>query len=104
MSETAVHAVYGAPPPALAEVPRGAIQVSPLVPGAADLDALRPASLTAGVVAAPPGTVERRYVLARLLQALAPGAPLTALAPKDKGGARLRKELEAFGCAVVESG
>jgi 16S rRNA (guanine1207-N2)-methyltransferase len=29
---------------------------------------------------------------------------LTALAPKHKGGARLRKELEDFGCAVVESG
>jgi 16S rRNA (guanine1207-N2)-methyltransferase len=56
------------------------------------------------VVAAPPGTVERRYVLARLLQALRPGAPLTALAPKEKGGARLRKELEAFGCVVAESG
>jgi 16S rRNA (guanine1207-N2)-methyltransferase len=48
--------------------------------------------------------VERRYVLARLLQCLAPGAPLTALAPKDKGGARLRKELESFGATVVESG
>jgi 16S rRNA (guanine1207-N2)-methyltransferase len=47
--------------------------------------------------------VERRYALAHLLQALAPGAPLTALAPKDKGGARLRGELEAFGCAVIES-
>jgi 16S rRNA (guanine1207-N2)-methyltransferase len=56
------------------------------------------------VVAAPPGTVERRYVLARVLEALSPGAPLTAMAPKEKGGARLRKELEAFGCAVAESG
>lgn len=104
MSEAAALAVYGAPPAALAEVPRGATQVSPLIPGAADLDELEAASLAGAVIAAPPGTVERRYALARLLQALGPGAPLTALAPKDKGGARLRKELEAFGCEVVESG
>jgi 16S rRNA (guanine1207-N2)-methyltransferase len=104
LSGAHVFCVYGAPPAALAEVPAGALQVSPLVPGADDLEALAPESLDGAVVAAPPGTVERRYVLARLLQALAPGAPLTALAPKEKGGARLRKELETFGCAVVESG
>lgn len=96
--------VYGAPPAGLAEVPAGAAQVSPLVPGALALEALEPGSLAGAVVAAPPGTVERRYVLARVLQALTPGAPLTVLAPKDKGGARLRKELEAFGCAVAETG
>ncbi len=104
MSEGAIVCVYGAPPAALAEAPRGAVQVSPLVPGAEDLDGLAPGSVSRAVVAAPPGTVERRYVLARLLQALAPGAPLTVLAPKDKGGARLRKELETFGCAVSETG
>jgi 16S rRNA (guanine1207-N2)-methyltransferase len=96
--------VYGAPPAALAEVPPGARQVSPLIPGAAELEAFAPASLSAAVVAAPPGTVERRYVLALSLCALRPGAPLTALAPKEKGGARLRKELEAFGCRVEEVG
>lgn len=96
--------VYGAPPAELAVVPSGAVQVSPLAPGGETLEALVPASLTGAVVAAPPGAIERRYVLARLLQSLLPGAPLTALAPKDKGGARLRKELEGFGCAVVESG
>jgi 16S rRNA (guanine1207-N2)-methyltransferase len=95
--------VYGAPPPALAEVPERAVQVSPMVPGARVLEAVAQASLAGAVVAAPPGTVERRYALARVLQALAPGAPLTAGAPKDKGGARLRKELEAFGCVVVET-
>ena len=52
---------------------------------------------------APPGTVERRYAVALGLRALAIGAPLILLAPKDKGGSRLRKELEAFGCAVVET-
>ncbi|MFC3068626.1 class I SAM-dependent methyltransferase [Phenylobacterium soli] len=104
MATGATTCVYGAPPAALAEVPAGAVQVSPLVPGAADLEALTPQSLAGAVVAAPPGTVERRYVLARLLAALAPGAPLTVLAPKDKGGSRLKKELEAFGCAVSETG
>jgi len=80
------------------------VQVSPLVPGGEALEALAPESLAGAAVAAPPGTIERRYVLARVLQALAPGAPLTALAPKEKGGARIAKELETFGCAVVESG
>jgi len=96
--------VYGAPPAALAEVPKGAVQVSPLVPGAQALEAMAPLSLDGAVIAAPPGTLERRYVLANLLKALRPGAPLVALAPKEKGGSRLRKELEAFGCAVAESG
>jgi 16S rRNA (guanine1207-N2)-methyltransferase len=95
---------YGAPPAALAEIPEGARQVSPLVPGATALESLTPQSLAAAVIAAPPGTIERRYVLALALRALKPGAPLTALAPKEKGGARLRKELEAFGCRVEEQG
>lgn len=103
MSGGAIFCVYGAPPAELAATPPGAIQVSPLAPGGQALEALGPASLAGAVVAAPAGVLERRYVLARLLQALAPGAPLTALAPKDKGGARLRKELEGFGCAVVEN-
>lgn len=96
--------VYGAPPPALAEVAPGAVQVSPLSPGAAALEALASSTLDGAVIAAPPGTLERRYALAQLLRALKPGAPLTALAPKEKGGARLRKELEAFGCTVAETG
>lgn len=96
--------VYGEPSAELAQVPHDAVQLSPLIPGAETLEALSPASLAGAVVAAPPGVLERRYVLARVLQALAPGTPLTALAPKDKGGARLRKELESFGAVVVESG
>ena len=100
----ALACVYGAPPSALAQPPEGARQVSPLVPGAEALEDLAPASLSAAVVAAPPGTVERRYALALILRALKAGAPLTALAPKEKGGARLRKELEAFGCQVEEEG
>ncbi len=50
----------------------------------------------------PPGTLERRYTLALALQSLAPGAPLLALGPKNKGGSRIRKELEGFGCQVEE--
>jgi 16S rRNA (guanine1207-N2)-methyltransferase len=52
--------VYGALPAALAEVPAGARQVSPLVPGAAALEDLPSAGLSAAGVAAPPGTNERR--------------------------------------------
>lgn len=103
MSEAATACVYGAPPPALATVPAGAVQVSPNAPGAARLEDLAPESLSTAVVAAPPGAVERRYVLALALRALRPGGRLIALAPKDKGGSRLRKELEAFGGTVVET-
>ena len=46
--------------------------------------------------------MERDFVLAHALRALRPGAPITAFAPKDKGGARLKKALEGFGCTVVE--
>ena len=103
MSDGATFCVYGAPPAGLADTPAGAVQVSPGVPGASRLEDLAPGSLSGAVVAAPPGAVERRYTLALALRALKPGAPLTALAPKDKGGARLRKELEAFGCSVEEA-
>lgn len=96
--------VYGAPPASLAIVPVGARQVSPLVAGAEPLEALAPGSLDAAVIAAPPGTIERRYVLALALRALTPGGRLTVLARKDKGGSRLRKELEGFGCRVEEEG
>ena len=97
-------AVYGLPPAGLARTPPGATQVSPLVPRAGALESIAPASLSAVVMAAPPGTVERRYALALALGALKPGGSLTALAPKDKGGARLRKEMEAFGCLVEDLG
>jgi 16S rRNA (guanine1207-N2)-methyltransferase len=55
------------------------------------------------VLLAPPGTVERRYTTALALRALAPGGMLTVLAPKDKGGSRLAKELKGFGCTVDET-
>jgi len=95
--------VYGTPPPDLAEVPRDAIQFSPLMPGAAALDKQPAGSLDGITLLAPPGTIERRYVLAQALRALKDGAPLAALAPNDRGGTRLRKELEAFGLDVNEA-
>jgi 16S rRNA (guanine1207-N2)-methyltransferase len=100
---TAAEAVHGAPPAELAAAGPGAIQVSPLVPGGAAIETLDDASLPRFVAQAPPGTLERRYLLAHALRALAPGGELVALAPKTLGGTRLRSELEAFGCAVTES-
>jgi len=93
--------LYGAPAPGLVEVPAGALQLSPLLPGSSDIAALPDASAEAAWVLAPPGTLERDFVLAHALRALRPGAPLTAFAPKDKGGSRLKKALEGFGCEVV---
>lgn len=99
---SATEAVYGAPPLELVQVPDAALQVSPLIPGAARLEDLAPGSLARMDVLAPAGTLERRYVLALGLRALRPGGLLTALAPKDRGGSRLGKELTGFGCAVHE--
>ena len=94
-----MNGIYGAPPRELADRPKDAVQVSPLWPGAQDLGN---AQLDSMIMLAPPGAVERRYVLAQTLRALAPGAMFTVMAPKDKGGSRLRKELESFGCGVAE--
>jgi 16S rRNA (guanine1207-N2)-methyltransferase len=95
--------VYGAPPAELAEAPEGSIQFSPLMPGSAALEAQGQDSLGRMIVLAPPGTVERRYTIALALKALAPGGKFIVLAPKDKGGSRLAKELKAFGCAISET-
>ena len=95
-------AVYGFPPPELAAVTPDARQVSPLVPGAETIEDIGDGALARFVVLAPPGTLDRRYVLAQALGALAPAGTLVALAPKTKGGARLGAELAAFGCRVRE--
>lgn len=50
----------------------------------------------------PSGAIEARYVLAQALRVLKPGGLLTAAAPKDKGGLRLKKTLAGFGCQVDE--
>ncbi|KMO36808.1 methyltransferase [Methylobacterium variabile] len=99
----APHGVYGHPPADLAEVPEGAVQLSPLVPGSTALEELGPGTLAGLTVLAPPGTLERRHALALSVRALSPGAPLTVLAPKDKGGSRLSRELAGFGCRLDES-
>ena len=96
--------VYGLPPPDVLQTPSGADQVSPLAPGSTRLEDVAEGDARALVIAAPPGTLERRYVLALALRALRPHAPLSVLAPKQKGGARLRQELEGFGCEVEELG
>lgn len=94
--------IYGAPAPGLIEAAKGALQLSPLVPGSTDIASLPDAAADSATVLAPPGTLERDFVLAQALRALKPGAPMTAFAPKDKGGSRLKKALEGFGCTVVE--
>ena len=98
-----IEGVYGAPPAELFSRDAGAIQFSPLVPGARSLDAWDEATLAGLTMLAPPGTIERRYAMAAALRALAPGAEFTVLALKTKGGARLAGELEGFGCTVIES-
>lgn len=95
--------LYGRPAPGLIDLPAEVEQVSPLIPGSRDLAGLPDASLEAAFVLAPPGTLERDFVLAHALRALTPGAELTAFAPKDKGGSRLKKALERFGCEVSET-
>ena len=103
MAKEMINGVYGAPPQDLVALGADTVQFSPLVPGAASLEALQPGSLAAMTILAPPGTIERRYVTALALRALVPGAPLTVLALKDKGGARIAKELKAFGCDAGET-
>ncbi len=98
----AASGLYGAPDPALAPLAPGAQQFSPFSPDSARLEDQDEGSLAALTVLAPPGAAERRYVLALALRALAPGGALTALAPKARGGSRLKGELEAFGCVVTE--
>jgi 16S rRNA (guanine1207-N2)-methyltransferase len=94
--------LYGAPGPGLIGVPKDTVQVSPLIPGSVDIATLADAAADSALILAPPGTLERDFVLAQALRALKPGASITAFAPKDKGGSRLKKTLEGFGCVVTE--
>lgn len=94
--------LYGRPP-AVFDPPGDAIQTSPLIPGSTALDSVPEATADAVMIYAPPGVLERRYTLALALKALKPGGRLDVLAPKDKGGSRLKKELTAFGLEVGES-
>ena len=94
--------LYGRPP-AVFDPPADAIQTSPLIPESAALEAMEPGSVDDVTVYAPPGVLERRYVLALALRALKVGGRLDVMAPKAKGGSRLAKELKAFGLEVAET-
>lgn len=96
-------ALYGTLPDELDLAGGEAVQFSPLFPGAAALETAADGTFDEAVVLAPPGTVERRFVLAQMLRVLRPGGELTALAPKAKGGSRILAELEGFGCAAGSS-
>jgi 16S rRNA (guanine1207-N2)-methyltransferase len=94
--------LYGRPP-AVFDPPGAATQTSPLIPGSTPLESVAEGSIDEIMIYAPPGVLERRYTLALALRALKPGGRLDVMAPKDKGGSRLKKELEAFGAEVGES-
>lgn len=94
--------LYGDISQDLAPVPAGSVQVSPLSPGAERLEALEAGSCDGLVMRAPHNTIERRHQIALALRALRTGAPLVILAPNDKGGTRLARELAAFGVEVSD--
>ena len=94
--------LYGRPP-LVFDPPGAATQISPLIPGSTALESLEPASIDEAMIYAPPGVLERRYTLALTLLALKVGGRLDVMAPKDKGGSRLNKELTAFGLDVGET-
>ncbi|GAA0642280.1 class I SAM-dependent methyltransferase [Brevundimonas lenta] len=94
--------LYGRPP-AVFDPPGAAVQTSPLIPGSTQLEDVAEGSVDDVMIYAPPGVLERRYTLALSLRALKTGGRLDVMAPKDKGGSRLKKELEAFGLEVGES-
>jgi 16S rRNA (guanine1207-N2)-methyltransferase len=99
------HALYGIPPRSVQVMDAlhaDAVQYSPLIPDAHALEDCAPNSLASALLLAPPGTLERRYVLACALRALAIDTPLTALALKEKGGNRIADELKQFGCTVTQ--
>lgn len=97
------HGLYGTPTAARREAAADAVQLSPLVPGSTAMDELPAECFQSVTVEAPPGTLERRYVLAHALRLVAPGGTLTAVAARDKGGKRLAGELQQFGCEVEET-
>jgi len=96
-------AVYGTPPTDVIAPPPGARQLSPFIPASDDLSTVADGSLDEVTLLVPPGAVEARYVVAQALRTLKPGGLLTAAAPKDKGGLRLKKILAGFGCEVAET-
>ena len=93
--------IYGRPP-AVFDPPHSATQTSPLIPGSQTLEDVEAGSVDEITLYAPPGAIERRYVLALALRALKVGGRLDVMAPKDKGGSRLAKELKGFGVSFAE--
>jgi 16S rRNA (guanine1207-N2)-methyltransferase len=98
-----MHAVYGAIPPEFVAARPDVVQLSPMIPGATALEEIADASLVSIAIFAPPGTLERRFVLAHALRMLAAGGDFIALAPRNRGGARLRSELAQFGFETKET-
>ncbi|WP_292224254.1 class I SAM-dependent methyltransferase [Brevundimonas sp.] len=94
--------LYGRPP-VVFDPPGVATQTSPLIPGSTPLETVPEGSVDEVMIYAPPGVLERRYVLAQALRALKVGGRLDVMAFKDKGGSRLKKELLAFGVEVGET-
>lgn len=94
--------IYGRPP-AVFDPPMSATQTSPLIPGSSALEDMADGSADDITLYAPPGAVERRYVLAQALRVLKAGGRLDFMAPKDKGGSRLAKELKGFGLEFAEN-
>ncbi|MFC5346140.1 class I SAM-dependent methyltransferase [Brevundimonas staleyi] len=94
--------LYGRPP-LVFDPPGAATQTSPQIPGSTALESLAEGSVEAAMVYAPPGVLERRYTLAQALRVLKVGGRLDVMAPKDKGGSRLGKELAGFGLEVGET-
>lgn len=90
-------------PPAVFDPPGDAVQTSPTIPGSTPLEEVAEGSADTIMVYAPPGVLERRYTLALALRALKVGGRLDVMALKDKGGSRLKKELQAFGVEIAET-
>jgi 16S rRNA (guanine1207-N2)-methyltransferase len=95
--------VYGRPPAELVSIPPDAIQLSPLAPLSRAIEDEDDGAFGSLAMLAPAGVLERRFAIAHALRVLAPAGKLLVLAPKDKGGSRLAKELAGFGCAVSET-
>jgi 16S rRNA (guanine1207-N2)-methyltransferase len=95
--------IYGHIPLGLADLPDDGLQVSPMYPSQAALESLTVGTYTGLTMYAPANTAERQHDIALALRALAPSSPIVVLAPKDKGGSRLAKELTAFGVQVSDN-
>jgi 16S rRNA (guanine1207-N2)-methyltransferase len=95
--------IYGQIPLGLVDVPDDGLQVDPFFPAQASLETLQPRTYTGLVMRAPHNTLERQHDLALALRSLVPNSPFCILAPKEKGGSRLAKELNAFGVVCADT-